>query len=228
MRLLARCITLILLLTAAACATQPPRFRDEAAAELDRLKFEGGERMRPSEYASVLQAFMKGDAYMMDEEYREADRYFQLTLMKGELLEREVVAEKERRLAEAARLAEEKRRLEQERLARIEAERLAKAKAEEKARAEAAEAERKKVKPKKEPPPVLAWSVRRGESLPLIASRPEVYGDRNLWFLLYRANRAQIRDPRHIWPGQVLKVPRNIGRDDYTEARRYAQEHPLH
>lgn len=230
MRLFARFIALLLILTAAACATQPPRFRDEAAAKLDQLKLEGGERLRPAEYASVLQAFLKGDAYLMEDEQEEADRYFQLTLLKGELLERGVAEEKARQLAEAARLAEEQKRSELERLARLEAERLARARAVEKAQkeaAEAAEAERRKVKPQKEPAQVSSWTVRRGESLPLIASRPEVFGDSNLWPLLYRANRDQIRDPRHIWPGQVLRVPRNLGRDDFAEARRYAQERPL-
>ncbi len=230
MRLLARLITLLLLISAAACATQPPRFREEAAAKLDQLKFEGGERLYPAEYASVLQAFLKGDAYMMEDESKEADRYFQLTLLKGDLLAREVAAEKARLLAEEkARLAEEERKAELERLAKLEEERLAKARALEKAQKEAAEAERKKAKPPvKEPVLVPSWSVRRGESLPLIASRAEVYGDRNLWPLIYRANRDQIRDPRHIWPGQILRVPRNLGRDDYAEARHYAQEHPLH
>ncbi|UPU34688.1 DUF4398 domain-containing protein [Geomonas paludis] len=229
MRLFARLIILLLSLSAAACATQPPRFRDEAAAKLDQLKLEGGERLRPAEYASVLQAFLKGDAYLMESEQEEADRYFQMTILKGDLLAQEVAAEKARRLAEAARLAEEQRRAELERLARLEEERLVKAQAAEKARREAAEAERRKVRPvAKEPVLVASWTVRRGESLPLIASRPEVYGDRNLWPLIYRANRDQIRDPKHIWPGQVLRVPRNAGRDDFAEARRYAQDHPLH
>ncbi|QXE92698.1 LysM peptidoglycan-binding domain-containing protein [Geomonas subterranea] len=229
MRLWARFIILLLSLSAAACATQPPRFRDEAAAKLDQLKLEGGERLRPAEYASVLQAFLKGDAYLMEGEQEEADRYFQLTVLKGEVLEQDVAAEKARRLAEAARLAEERRRAELERLARLEEERLAKAQVAERARREAAEAERRKARPVvKEPPQVASWTVRRGESLPLIASRPEVYGDRNLWPLIYRANRDQIRDPKHIWPGQVLRVPRNLGRDDFAEARRFAQERPLH
>ncbi|WP_224982910.1 LysM peptidoglycan-binding domain-containing protein [Geomonas agri] len=229
MRLFARFITLLLLVTAAACATQPPRFRDEAAAKLDQLKLEGGERLRPAEYASVLQAFLKGDAYLMESEQEEADRYFQMTILKGDLLAQEVAAEKARRLAEAARLAEERRQAELVRLARLEEERLAKALAAEKAQREAIEAERRKARPVvKEPVLVASWTVRRGESLPLIASRAEVYGDRNLWPLIYRANRDQIRDPKHIWPGQVLRVPRNAGRDDYAEARHYAQDHPLH
>ncbi|WP_035497239.1 LysM peptidoglycan-binding domain-containing protein [Citrifermentans bremense] len=230
MKLAVRFITLLLVIIAAACATQPPRFRDEASARLEQLKLRGGERLHPNEYAGTLQAFFKGDALLLASEREEADRYFELTLLKAELLEKTLDEEKAREQAARERAEEEKRRTEREKKAREEAERRAQAKAaaEERAKREAAEAERRKPKPQKEPQLVASYTVRRGESLPLIASRPEVYGDRVLWPLLYRANRDQIRDPRHIWPGQVLRIPRNQGRDDISEARRYAQEHPLH
>jgi len=228
LRFATRLIALLLILTAAACATQPPQYRDEAIATLERLKLEGGERLRPAEYASAYQAFLKGDSLILSEEYREADRYFEMTLLKGELLERAVQQETERQQAEARRLAEEKRKAELELRAKNEAERLARARAEAAARKEAVEVERRKAKPQKEPPQVNSYTVKRGESLPLIASHPQVFGDSALWPLIYRANRAQIRDPRHLWPGQVLRIPRNLGRDDMAEARRYAQERPLH
>ncbi len=230
MKLAVRFITLLLVISAAACATQPPRFRDEASARLEQLRLEGGERLHPNEYAGTLQAFFKGDALLVANEREEAERYFQLTLLKAELLEKTLDEEKARETAARELAEEQRRRAEHEKKALEEAERRAKAKAaaEERARREAAEAERRRAKTQKEPQLVPSYTVRRGESLPLIASRPEVYGDRSLWPLLYRANRDQIRDPRHIWPGQVLRVPRNQGRDDISEARRYAQEHPLH
>uniref|UniRef100_C6E3W8 Peptidoglycan-binding LysM n=1 Tax=Geobacter sp. (strain M21) TaxID=443144 RepID=C6E3W8_GEOSM len=230
MKLAARFITLLLVISAAACATQPPRFRVEASARLEQLRLEGGERLHPNEYAGTLQAFFKGDALLQANEREEADRYFELALLKAELLEKTLNEEKAREQAARERAEEEKRRAEREKKAREEAERRAQAKAaaEERAKREAAEAEHRKPKPQKEPQLVASYTVRRGESLPLIASRPEVYGDRFLWPLLYRANRDQIRDPRHIWPGQVLRIPRNQGRDDISEARRYAQERPLH
>ena len=228
MRLLARFITLLLLLSAAACATQPPRFRDEALVKLEQLKLDGGERLRPNEYASTLQAFLKGDALVLAKEREEAGRYFELALLKAELLEQSLREDEVRRQEEAERLVAEQERVELERRDRAEAERRERARAEAQARAEAAaEAERKKAKHHKEPQLVSSYTVRRGESLPLIASQPQVFGDRSLWPLIYRANRDQIRDPKHIWPGQVLRVPRNVGRDDISEARRYAQERPL-
>jgi len=193
------------------------------------MQREGGVNLLPSQYQSVLDAFQTGEALLMQKEQKDAERYFQLTLLKGALLEQEIHREKARQ-KEAAQLAEQQKRAELERRAREEADRLAQAKAEALARAvahkeAAAEQERKKVKPPKEyVAPVLSHTVKRGESLPLIASQPEIYGDRGLWPLIYRANRDQISDPRHIWPGQVLRIPRNVGRDDIAEARRYAQE----
>jgi nucleoid-associated protein YgaU len=230
LRLIGNFIATLLFFTLAACATQPPRFRNEAVSTLEWVRREGGEKLHPAEYGSTLEAFQKGEALLKEGEPEDAERYFSLTMWKGALLERELQEEKARQ-KEAARLAEERKKAELERRALEEANRLAQAKAEALAQKEAAEAERrKKAKPPKEKEYVLVFSytVRRGESLPFIASQPQVYADRNLWPLIYRANRDQISDPRHIWPGQVLRVPRNLGRDDIAEARRYAQERPLH
>jgi hypothetical protein len=222
-------IPFLLLCSLAACATEPPRFRQEAIYRLEQLKRSGGDTLFPAEFGSAHEAFQKGEFLLTEREQEDAERYFYLTLMKVALLKQEVREEKAR-LKEAARRAEELKRIELERLAQLEADRLAQAKAEALAKKEAAEAERRKAKPQPQKEHVLVayYTVKRGESLPLISSQPEVYSDRSLWPLIYRANRDQIRDPRHIWPGQVLRIPRNLGRDDIAEARRYAQERPLH
>jgi len=219
----------VLLLLTAACATHPPRFREEAMASLQHVQGEGGKTLLPAEFASMLDAFQKGESFSKQKQRAAAERYFSLTLLKGALLEKEILEENARRHEAAAHLVQEQKRVALERRAREETERLAKAREEAEAaiQKEAVEVVRKKTKPQKEPPQVSSHTVKRGESLPLIASQPEVYGDRNLWPLIYRANRDQIRDPRQIWPGQVLRVPRNLGRDDFSEARHYAQERPL-
>jgi hypothetical protein len=209
----------------AGCAGQPLHFRDEAALTLERLKVDGGNNIMPSEFRSVQETLGKGDALLKQGERDEADRYYRLTLMKGRLLQQEVDEYKARQL-EAQRLAEEQKKAELERQAEEEANRLAQAKVEVVEQKES-EVARPKPRPAKEHLLLLSYTVRRGESLPLIASQPEVYGDRNLWPLIYRANRDQIRDPRHIWPGQVLRIPRNNSRDEIGEARRYAQERAL-
>jgi nucleoid-associated protein YgaU len=214
-----------MLVSLAACATRPSLHRDKAIASLDRVTGEGGEYLLPAQYRSLIDVIVRGENLLEHKKIEEADRQFELAILKGALLEKEAREERARR-EEAARLAEEQKRAELKRQAREAAERLAQeqAQAAEQVQKEAVEHERKKPRPpQKEVQQVTSYTVRRGETLPLIASQPQVYGDTSLWPLIYRANRDQIGDPRHVWPGQVLRIPRNIGRDDIAEARRYAQ-----
>jgi nucleoid-associated protein YgaU len=231
----AQLILLFFLLALGGCATQPPLYRDDALAALERVRGAGAAGSFSAELASVQGTFDRGEELLQQKEKEEAESYFLLTLQKGALLEKEIRGEQERR-QEAERQVAQQKKAELERRAQEEAQRLARARAEAEAKAEAealakreaAEAERRKVRPPKEHALVSFYTVKRGESLPFISSQPQVYGDRNLWPLIYRANRDQISDPRHIWPGQALRIPRNLGRDDILEARRYSQERPLH
>jgi nucleoid-associated protein YgaU len=220
-------ITLLLALSLIGCASEPPRLRGQVLVTLARVRAKGGETKLPAEFRSTVEAYRKAESLLTEKEREESERYFCLALLKAGLMEQEL-AELKARQEEEARLAQEKKRAEEEQKAREEADRQAQAQAQTQLQKEAVELSRRKPKPQKEHPLVSSYTVRRGESLPLIAAQPEVYGDRSLWPLIYRANRAQIRDPRHIWPGQVLRVPRNVGGDDIAEARRYAQERPLH
>jgi len=196
--------------------------------------------MLPAEFASLEETYSRGELLLLNDEVEEADLLFQLAFLKGEVLQENLSAEKSRQ-AEAKRLLREKEeRSEQARLKLIaqeeerrrrEAEAVL-ARIAEQARmrqvsdAEAAlQAERQKVP--KERLLVTSHTVKRGETLPQIAALAEIYNDQFLWPILYRANRDQIRDPRHLWPGQVLRIPRNLTRDDLQEARRYAQERRL-
>ncbi|MHB8709018.1 MAG: LysM peptidoglycan-binding domain-containing protein, partial [Desulfuromonadales bacterium] len=54
-----------------------------------------------------------------------------------------------------------------------------------------------------------------------------VYGDPLLWPLLYQANRDQIKDPRQIYVGQILKIPRGLLASDFEAARLKAREAEL-
>jgi hypothetical protein len=225
LRLSGLCIALLAGALLAGCASQPLHFRDEAALTLERLKIDGGDNILPSEYRSIQETLGKGDALLKEGQRAEADSYYRLTLLKGRLLQQEVDEYKARQL-EAQRQAEAQHKAELERQAEEEANRLAQAKLEA-AEQKESETAKRKPKPVKERVLLLSYTVRRGESLPLIAAQPEVYGDRNLWPLIYRANRDQISDPRHIWPGQVLRIPRNNSRDEIGEARRYAQDRAL-
>jgi LysM repeat protein len=66
------------------------------------------------------------------------------------------------------------------------------------------------------------YVVKRNETLPSIASRHEIYNDSFMWPLIYKANRDQIKDPKVVYAGQDLKIPRDIGTDEIIAARREA------
>lgn len=232
MRPLRLVIALVILASLTACAAHPPRWRNEAILSLERARKGRADRLFADEFYSAAQTFRVGEELLKVKDPEAAERYYYLALLKGELLEKNAARERDRLAEEAQRKEAEKKRLEAEESerARDEARRLAAEKEAQRLRAEeemAASRAKAKEAREKARPLVARYTVKRGESLPLIASRPEVYGDRNLWPLLYRANRDQIRDPRHLWPGQVLRIPRALGRDEIAEARRYAQEKPL-
>lgn len=50
------------------------------------------------------------------------------------------------------------------------------------------------------------YTVVGGDTLSGIAE--ELYGNANKWSVIYEANRNQLQDPDHIYPGQVLRIPR--------------------
>ena len=69
---------------------------------------------------------------------------------------------------------------------------------------------------------VSMYEVSRGESLWVIASRPEVFGDAKQWPRLLCANRKQIRDADLVYPGQVLDVVQVATAEERAAAARHA------
>jgi nucleoid-associated protein YgaU len=132
---------------------------------------------------------------------------------------------------------EEQDRLEKELKAREEAERRRQLEASQEKAAtspappkSAQKARAPETRPAPEPPPepepekVSRYDVQEGDTLWLISIRPEVYGDPLLWPVLYRANRDQIKDPRRVYEGQTLEVPRNMTEAELEEAREQARQ----
>ena len=217
-------ITALFFVAAAGCATSPPRWRQEARIELDAARLGGADKIFPGEYGSAQETFQQGETLLLEDEVQDAEECFRLAWLKGKLLEQNFAAEKARLAEEAHRkILAEKLEMERQRALLEERQRAAREKT------EAAEVKipPERLKPPKERPLQLYHTVKRGETLPQIAAQSDVYNDYRLWPLLYRANRDQISDPRHIWPGQVLRIPRNLSREEISEARRYAQEKPI-
>lgn len=216
------CIVLLSALVAA-CSTPVPSWRGRTAPLIEELGRREAPALFPQEYRSMLETFEHGEAlYHVREDDEGADEYYQLAFQKAEMLRHELplalkrrAAEKEARLRELAAKAEEEQRMR------------AAAEAELRQRDKglgSGDATRLAQKKPKDPPASLptSYTVRRGETLPQISARTEIYNDSTLWPLIYRANRDQIRDPKRLWPGQVFIIPRNFSREEAAEARRYS------
>ena len=223
-----RQVVCILLLCAllAACSASMPSWRSKTAQIVDVLGSHDVPVIFPQEYLSLLETFEHGEAlYHVREDDKNADIYYQLAFQKAEMLQAEadrykkrLSAEKQQRIAELAAKAEE------EQLMRAAAEAEIKLRAQELARSAESVLTVQKL-PKNPPPPLpTSYTVRRGETLPQISARTEIYNDSTLWPIIYRSNRDQIRDPKRLWPGQVLVIPRNFSRDEAVGARRYSNK----
>ena len=188
----------------------------------------------PKEYNNLLETFEHGEAVLhVQGDDRQADMLYLLALQKGALLKEELLKrrqrlakeQRQRAAVEAARAAADAARVEEEHLMLQAAEAEVRLREQERraakleARAAAAKQELSRESLQQQS---LRYTVRRGETLPQIAARNEIFNDSSLWPLIYRANRDQIRDPRQLWPGQVLKIPRHFTRDEALEAKRYS------
>ena len=217
----------------AACSTQAPTWRSKTAPIVEELGRNEAHELFPQEYRSLLETYEHGEAlYHVRKDDKGADSYYQLAFQKAEMLQSEVIQVKKVRAAEKQRLIEElAAKAKEEELLRAAVEAAAKAEAEAEAelRRQAqqlvvAETTQTALKKNKIPLPALptVYTVRRGETLPQISARAEIYNDSSLWPIIFRANRDQIRDPKRLWPGQVFTIPRNFSRNEANEARLYS------
>ncbi len=224
----------------AGCA-KPPLAELETARYLVRHAAEvGAADWSPGEYQLARAALDKAEEQMEKQQYRAAARTISLARRYAEEARSESEhalarqAELERQRAEKVRLLEEQRLRE---LAEQEAalrQRELEQRRQEEARQAAARAASAAsvVKPSPPPPPpppvepvkVERYEVRAGQNLADIADLPEVYGDRLLWPLIYRANRDQIKTPQEIAPGQMLAIPRDKNSEELEAARKEARE----
>ncbi|NVN92448.1 MAG: LysM peptidoglycan-binding domain-containing protein [Desulfuromonadales bacterium] len=210
----------------ASCSVPAPTWRMRAAQLVDELDRQGAPQMLPHEYQNLLETFEHGEAvHFVQKNDLKADEFYLLSFQKGSILRGDLQRLKESLLAaERKRIAEEAARIEEERLMREAAEAVERQRLLEQRKAAEEALEAKSSTPAREvlPPQPANYTVRRGETLPQIAARSEIYNDSSLWPLIYRSNRDQIRDPKQLWPGQILRIPRHFSRDEALEAKRYS------
>jgi nucleoid-associated protein YgaU len=212
-----------------ACAAPVPTWRAKSAAVVKELNRQDAQALYPQEYLNLLETFEHGEAVLhVQGNEKEADVFYLMVMQKGSLLKEEIVRHKQyMEQEEREKITLEAARVEEERLLREAAEAEMRLREQERRNAavleaQAAAAARIEAARESSQQQALRYTVRRGETLPQIAARTEIYNDSSLWPLIYRANRDQIRDPKQLWPGQILKIPRQFSRDEALEAKRYS------
>lgn len=68
------------------------------------------------------------------------------------------------------------------------------------------------------------YTVAEGDALSSIAGQDAVYGDTNLWPLVFKYNTDKLTDPDAIKPGMVLVIPRNLTESEVNAASSYAKK----
>jgi len=222
-------ILLLLMCLLTACAAPVPTWRAKSAEVVKELNRQDAQALYPQEYLSLLETFEHGEAVLhVQGDEKEADVFYLMVMQKGSLLKEEIVRHRQyMEQEEREKIAFEASRVEEERLMREAAEAEMRLREQERRAAAALEAQaaasaRAEAAREYSQQQTSRYTVRRGETLPQIAARTEIYNDSSLWPLIYRANRDQIRDPKQLWPGQILKIPRQFSRDEALEAKRYS------
>ena len=76
---------------------------------------------------------------------------------------------------------------------------------------------------------VIRYIVKEGDSLSSIAAQDFVYGDGNLWVVVYKYNLDKTDNPHLIYPGQLLLIPKMINKQEIRKLIRqnYRREQNL-
>ena len=224
-----RCLfTLALVIALGSCVKPPYQEMDSAEFMVNRARQLQAVDFAPVEYQAAQTALGDARRAMDKADYgdaRDALEYALLQARRAVALAEEGRARLEQEEAEKAALAERARQVEQIKAQAITTEIKP---MEEQPAAEPALRPAVKPAPAPAPKPKIEladeYTVGEGENLWTISAQPQVYGEGLLWPLLYQANRDQIKDPRQIFPGQILGIRRDMTEEELEEARQKARE----
>ena len=224
-----RCLfTLALVIALGSCVKPPYQEMDSAEFMVNRARQLQAVDFAPVEYQAAQTALGDARRAMDKADYgdaRDAIEYALLHARRAVALAEEGRARLEQEEAEKAALAERARQVEQIKAQAITTEIKP---MEEQPAAEPALRPAVKPAPAPAPKPKIEladeYTVGEGENLWTISAQPQVYGEGLLWPLLYQANRDQIKDPRQIFPGQILGIRRDMTEEELEEARQKARE----
>ncbi|MEJ2199736.1 MAG: LysM peptidoglycan-binding domain-containing protein [Desulfuromonadaceae bacterium] len=206
-----------------ACAPPPRQELEAARLAISKARASGAPELAPGKFQTALEVMENGEVLFARGQYHLA----QETLPYAEALAQQAIhaarEEQARRDAEAALKKEKLEQLKQQLKAEYRRPREPKPTV----IAKPTPSQPRQQTPPPSPPPVTRYTVGNGETLWSISAQKTIYQDAFLWPLIYRANRDQIKDPKQIYPGQELNIPRNLKESDLMEARATAHKSDL-
>jgi hypothetical protein len=206
------------------CAKPPLLELDAAEYMLNRAREKQAMEFAQSEYLAAHSALADARRAIEKSDYKGARDTLDFALLHAR---RAAVLSEERQARRALEEAAQKRRAQEEEKARQEA-----LKYQEEDTSHLVEVTAPVSKPVPKPAPrrkpkiipATSYKVGEKETLWTISAQPHVYDEGLLWPLLYQANRDQIKDPRQIFPGQVLSIRRDMTKKELEDARQRARE----
>ena len=221
-------VTLFFLLSG--CAKPPDKSLKDTRGIVAHAYAAGAVQYAPGEYQLAKSALQAAEVQVKNKQYKKASQTLELARRYAVEALRMTTERKVKLAAEQQKIAEEKRLVEAEKQRELKRQAVLKKQQLKKSKA----VKKKQPKPapvvvKNVPPAVVKVKlvdkieVRAGENLAVIAARAEVYKDPLLWPLIYKANRDQIKDPKEIFCGQILVIPRDKPKEEVEAARQEAQ-----
>jgi len=199
----------LFLLPAGGCTSLPGHELNNARQSLANARAAGANELAETEYLAAKAALSTAEKLVRQGEYQAAREWLPFATEQARQASLQAIAIKRELARQQARLAEaDRNRLEQQ----------------------AQQTPQHQLKSlstpiaKKRVTLLSSYHVTTEESLWEIASRDETYADGTLWPLLYKANRDQIKDPRKVYPGQTLAIPRGASQQELDAARHEAAE----
>ncbi|MCX7991053.1 MAG: LysM peptidoglycan-binding domain-containing protein [Proteobacteria bacterium] len=211
------------------CAKFPEEELKKTKADIENLYYQDLPEYLPEEWDQIRNIWTKLDDIERERNIDEAQRFLLYSNYKIKTIIESLDAKKreieEKRLEVIKKIEERKKAEEEEQKQRkakeeliIESKKPEERPVEKKKRQKTIEDVRFKIE-KRYP---SFYTVKENETLEEISSYPFIYNDGYYWPLLYKYNRNQIRDPKKLYAGQILKIPRNISLEEIYKAREEA------
>jgi len=225
-------LVFLLIFALFSCARFPEEEVKRAKLEIETMYYADVPKYLPEEWGLMRDVWQKIDEAERQRDREAAMRWYNYVMEKASLFE-DMLAEKKQEEEALKKQKEEERR----RLLELEQQKLAEKKElpsqpiqtllkEEKKEVVVSRTRKKSiddVRYKIEKRYPSFYTVREEESLEEIAELPSIYNDRYYWPLIYKFNRNQVRDPKKLYKGQILRIPRNITMEDIFKAREEAK-----